>query len=108
MTVTKRKYTKPVMQVYVLKQRASLLVGSVNACRSAYGNANQDSAFIRKSMGFCAVEGISHRWRSRTAPGMRPSLHKTVTRRVVRCQSSAASLTVSISAMEVTSYCKFM
>lgn len=42
MTEKKLKYQKPAMQVYVLKQRASLLVGSVNGTRSAYGEANQN------------------------------------------------------------------
>lgn len=42
MTEKKLKYQKPAMQVYVLKQRVSLLVGSVNGTRSAYGDANPE------------------------------------------------------------------
>lgn len=38
---TKKKYEKPSMQVFELKQQPQLLVGSVNATRSGYGDAEE-------------------------------------------------------------------
>ena len=39
--MNKKDYQKPTMKVVMLKQRCQILVGSVNATRNGYGDAEE-------------------------------------------------------------------
>ena len=43
MTTKKREYEKPSMRVFDLKQKPSLLAGSVTATRTSYGSPTEET-----------------------------------------------------------------